>query len=63
MFVKTLIFKKGTTFPSDEMSRSLSETLNMLGLYLYTFVSGHTLCSMLSIHNELTLQKELQHFM
>jgi len=29
----------------------------MLGLYLDTLIIGHTFCSMLSILNELTLQK------
>ena len=32
----------------------------MLGLYLYTFIIGHTSCNMLSMLNKLTLNKELQ---
>jgi len=31
----------------------------MLGLYLYTLTLSYSFCSMLSIRNELTLQKEL----
>ena len=34
----------------------------MLGLYLNTLIIGHKLCNMLSILNELTLQKGLQKF-
>jgi len=34
--------------------------LTMLGL-LDTLIIGHTFCNMLSIQNELTMQKELQH--
>ena len=36
--------------------------LKMLGLYLDTLISGHKLCSVLSILNKLTLKKELQNF-
>jgi len=32
----------------------------MLGLYLDTLIIGQTLCNILSILSELTLQKELQ---
>ena len=35
---------------------------NTLGLYLYTLIIGHKLCSMLDTLNE-SLQKELRHFM
>ena len=38
-------------------------TLKMLGPYLDTCLIGHNFCNMLSILNELTLQKELQNFM
>jgi len=41
---------------------SQSLCLKMLGLYLYTLIIGHKSCNMLSILNELTLQKELQTF-
>ena len=36
--------------------------LKMLGLYLHTLTIGHKSCTMLSILNKLTLQKELQTF-
>jgi len=36
--------------------------LKMLGLYLYTLISGHKASNMLSILNKLTLYKELQTF-
>ena len=35
-------------------------SLKTLGLYLYTLIMGHKSCNMLSILNELTLQKKLQ---
>jgi len=35
----------------------------MLGLYLDTLTIGHKCCSMLSILNEITVQKELQNVM
>ena len=34
--------------------------LKILGLYLYTLIIGHKSCTMFSILNKLTLQKELQ---
>jgi len=34
-----------------------TKLLKMLGLYLDTLIIGNTFCSMLSILNELTLQK------
>ena len=34
--------------------------LKMLGLYLFTLIIGHKSCNMLSILNNLTLQKEKQ---
>jgi len=37
--------------------------LKMLGLYLDTLIISHTLCSVSSILNELTLQRALQNFM
>ena len=37
----------------------LKLTLEMLGLYLDILIISHTICCMLSIQNELTLQKEL----
>jgi len=36
--------------------------LKMLGLYLFTLTISHKSCNMLSILNNLTLQKELQIF-
>ena len=35
-------------------------TLKMLGLYFYTLIIGNKSCSMLSMLNKLTLQKEWQ---
>ena len=37
--------------------------LKMLHLYIDTFIIGNKFCGMLSILNELTLQKELQNVM
>jgi len=34
----------------------------MLGLYLYTLIAGYKSCKLLSILNELTLQRKLQTF-
>jgi len=38
----------------------LKHALKMLGLYHHTLKIGHTYCNMLSILNNLTLQRELQ---
>jgi len=41
----------------DKKKESSIISLKMIGLYLYTIVIGYTFCSMLSIQNELILQK------
>jgi len=38
------------------------QRLNMLGLYLDTLIIDNKFCNMLSILNELTLEKDLQNF-
>jgi len=37
---------------------NLNAIKDALGLYLVTLIIGHTFCSMLSILNELTMQKD-----
>jgi len=45
--------------PKDDICFETHKTFIVLGLYLDTLIVGHTFCSMLSILNELTLQKKL----
>jgi len=57
--ISTYINHSRPLIPDNLLGRSLK----MLGLYLDTLIIGQNNCNVLSILNELTLQKKLQNFL
>ena len=62
LLVLSLYIVAGTKHYVESLT-DFPKTLKMLGLYLDTLIVGHKFCSMLSILNVVTSQKELQNFM